>query len=63
MARNGDGTVKRPRARPTLYGEKMVQTGLWLRPEQLDGLKKHAKRCGISTSELLRKLIDEYLKT
>ena len=54
-------TPKRPRSRPTLYGDKLVQTALWLKREQLDGLKDQAKRRGITASQLLRELIDRYL--
>lgn len=52
---------KRPRARPLLYGEKLVQVALWIKPSQREGLKDQAKRRGITVSQLMRELIDRYL--
>lgn len=55
--KNNPTTPKRPRARPTLYGEKMKQTAVWLRSDQLDYLKTKG-----NASQYIRELIDEDMR-
>jgi len=59
--KNNPDALKPTRGHPrTLEGET-VRTALWIKREQLDGLKDQAKRRGITASQLMRELIDRYL--
>lgn len=40
----------------------MVQTGLWLYENQIQWIKEEAERLGITSSELLRRLIDKAIR-
>lgn len=53
---------KRQRGRPPKKGNKMVQTGLWLYENQIQWIKEEAERLGITSSELLRRLIDKAIR-
>lgn len=50
------------RGRPPKKGNKMVQTGLWLYENQIQWIKEEADRLGITSSELLRRLIDKAIR-
>lgn len=50
------------RGRPPKKGNKMVQTGLWLYENQIQWIKEEAERLGITSSELLRRLIDKAIR-
>lgn len=49
---------KRPRARPTLYGEKMVQVALWMTKEQREKLQRIASENETTSSAVIRQIID-----
>jgi hypothetical protein len=50
------------RGRLPKKGNKMVQTGLWLYENQIQWIKEEAERLGITSSELLRRLIDKAIR-
>jgi len=41
---------------------ELKRTQVYLRPEQHADLKEEARRQGISVTELLRRIVDEYLR-
>jgi hypothetical protein len=40
-----------------------TKISLYLKPEQLDGLRAESERTGAPVAELIRRAIDAYLKT
>jgi hypothetical protein len=49
--------IRKQRGRPPMSGEKMVQTAIWLRRDQLEYLKSNG-----NLSEQVREMIDQSMK-